>query len=79
MEKRYSSKKWVNVETKLPEEGSIVICWCGDGYRFCKYKRVTVFWWTKNKPNFVILGSKFQDVAEDVTHWRYLPPPPGKE
>ena len=77
---KYSHKKWVNIETKLPVEDSVVICWCGNGYRFCEYKRRRFcFWWTNNEPEFVILGSKFQDVAEDVTHWVYPLPPPGKE
>lgn len=66
-------EEWISIKDRLPEEGRLVIAWCGDGYKICKYRKYLT--WKGWKLTFVNIMSKGFE-ADDVTHWMYFPKPP---
>jgi hypothetical protein len=59
---------WIDVNTQLPEEGSIVDVWCDDERIPNAVYRRFAFWEIPRDDN--------PDELDGVTHWRYPPAPP---
>ena len=68
--------KWIRVEDRLPEEGRKVIYYFG-----CVGIHIGKFMKDKDNiglPYGNIFYGKSGFLTDDVTHWMYLPEPPGK-
>lgn len=72
---------WISVEDALPELGAEVLVYCPRKEcrkvtalaRFIRYEGSQDFYWDNDYP-----GKGNMHLAESVTHWMPLPPPPSR-
>lgn len=71
--------RWISVEVKLPEDNSMVLCYCrtttgeGDLYMLGSYQKDS--WFLKTSR----IHSTFPNPQMQVLYWRPLPEPPKEE